>query len=40
MPVLPDVPSTIVPPGFSEPSASAASMIETPMRSFTLDAGL
>ena len=40
MPVLPLVPSTIVPPGFSAPAASAASRIATPMRSFTLAAGL
>ena len=40
MPVLPLVASTIVPPGFSCPDASAASIMETPMRSFTLAAGL
>ena len=40
MPVLPDVPSTIVPPGFSSPDASAASMMALPMRSLTLLAGL
>jgi len=40
MPVLPEVPSTIVPPSLSSPEASAASMIDTPMRSFTELAGL
>ena len=40
MPVFPEVPSTIVPPGCSEPSASAASTIDTPIRSFTELAGL
>ena len=34
MPVLPLVGSTIVPPGFSLPSRSAASMMRTAMRSF------
>ena len=34
-PVLPLVPSTMVPPGFSRPSASAASIMAIPMRSFT-----
>src|SRR5436305_650509 len=34
-PVLPDVGSTIVPPGFNFPSRSAASIIGSPMRSFT-----
>src|SRR6266404_289075 len=34
-PVLPEVGSTIVPPGFSFPSRSAASIIGRPMRSFT-----
>src|SRR5438045_6655716 len=33
MPVLPDVPSTIVPPGFSRPARSASSIIFTAMRS-------
>ncbi len=33
--MLPDVGSTIVPPGFSFPSASAFSIIARPMRSFT-----
>ena len=40
MPVLPDVASTMVPPGLSSPERSAASMIETPMRSLTELAGL
>ena len=40
IPVLPLVASTIVPPGPSDPSASAASMIETPIRSLTELAGL
>ena len=41
MPVLPDVDSTIVlRPGSMRPSASAASIIATPIRSFTLPAGL
>ena len=34
MPVLPLVGSTIVPPGFSLPSRSAASMMRVAMRSF------
>ena len=33
MPVLPDVPSMIVPPGFSRPSRSASSIILRAMRS-------
>src|ERR1051326_3458180 len=33
MPVLPDVPSTMVPPGFSRPARSASSIILTAMRS-------
>ena len=33
IPVLPDVPSTIVPPGFSSPARSASSIILTAMRS-------
>ena len=33
--MLPDVGSTIVPPGLSRPSRSAASIIASPMRSFT-----
>jgi hypothetical protein len=40
MPVLPDVASTTVPPFLSSPDSSAASMIETPMRSLTELAGL
>jgi hypothetical protein len=39
-PVLPLVPSTIVPPGFNRPSRSACSMIGKPMRSFTEPPGL
>jgi len=39
-PVLPLVPSTIVPPGLSAPLRSAASMIGSPMRSFTDPPGL
>ena len=33
MPVLPDVPSMMVPPGFSRPSRSASSIIFRAMRS-------
>ena len=33
MPVLPDVPSMIVPPGFSRPAFSASSIILTAIRS-------
>src|SRR5688572_23664427 len=33
MPVLPDVPSMIVPPGFSSPAFSASSIIRTAIRS-------
>ena len=40
MPVLPEVGSISVPPGFSLPSRSSASIIATPMRSFTLAIGL
>ncbi len=41
MPVLPDVGSTIVVrPGTITPSASAASIMATPMRSLTLPPGL
>ncbi len=40
MPVLPEVASTMVPPAVRSPDASAASMIATPMRSFTELAGL
>ena len=39
-PVLPAVASTIVPPGLSRPSFSAASIIETPIRSLKLPPGL
>src|SRR3954470_3095814 len=39
-PVLPDVGSTIVPPGFSFPSRSAASIIASPIRSLTEPPGL
>src|SRR6266576_1467480 len=39
-PVLPDVGSTIVPPGRSFPSRSAASIIRIPIRSFTDPPGL
>src|SRR2546421_7160313 len=39
-PVLPDVGSTIVPPCFSNPSRSAASVIATAGRSFTEPPGL
>src|SRR5437588_328587 len=38
-PVFPDVGSTIVPPGRSFPSRSAASIIDRAMRSFTLPPG-
>ena len=34
-PVLPDVGSTMVPPGFSSPDCSAASTIRRAIRSFT-----
>ena len=40
MPVLPEVGSTIVPPGFSSPDSSAAVTIFSAMRSFTLPPGL
>ncbi len=33
MPVLPEVPSMIVPPGFSRPARSASSIIRTAIRS-------
>ncbi len=36
MPVLPEVASTIVPPGRSTPSRSAASTIDSAARSLTL----
>ncbi len=38
-PVLPEVPSTTVPPGCSSPASSAASIIATAARSFTLPPG-
>src|SRR5207237_2744768 len=38
-PVFPEVGSTIVPPGFSRPARSAASIIRAPMRSLTLPPG-
>ena len=40
MPVFPDVPSTIVPPGFNLPSFSASSIIFKAIRSFTELPGL
>ncbi|MCU1422179.1 MAG: hypothetical protein JWN36_1830 [Microbacteriaceae bacterium] len=40
MPVLPEVGSTMVPPGFSSPSRSAASMMRVAMRSFEEPPGL
>ena len=40
IPVLPDVASTIVPPGLSAPLASAASIIAIPRRSLTEELGL
>ena len=39
-PVLPLVGSTIVPPGFKRPFFSAASIIDNPIRSLTLEQGL
>ena len=39
-PVLPEVGSTIVPPGWSSPEASAASIIRVAIRSFTEPPGL
>ena len=39
-PVLPDVGSMMVPPGFSSPLASAASIIATAIRSLTEPPGL
>jgi hypothetical protein len=39
-PVLPEVGSTIVPPGLSDPSASAASTMRSAIRSFTDPPGL
>ena len=38
--MLPEVGSTIVPPGFSSPDASAASTMRRAMRSLTLPPGL
>ena len=38
--MLPEVGSTIVPPGLSSPEASAASIIRTAIRSFTEPPGL
>jgi len=40
MPVLPLVGSTIVPPGFSAPEASASSIIGSAILSFTEPPGL
>jgi len=40
MPVLPDVGSTMVPPGFNSPDRSAASIMRTAIRSFTEPPGL
>ncbi len=40
IPVFPEVPSIIVPPGFKRPSASASSIICTAIRSFTEFPGL
>ena len=40
MPVLPDVPSMIVPPGFSRPAFSASSIIRTAIRSLIEFPGL
>ena len=40
MPVLPEVGSMMVAPGFSVPLASASSIMALAMRSFTLPAGL
>ena len=39
-PVLPEVGSTIVPPGSSNPAFSPASIMAVPMRSLTLAPGL
>jgi hypothetical protein len=38
--VFPEVGSTMVPPGFSRPAFSAASIMAMPMRSLTLPPGL
>ena len=40
IPVLPEVASTMVPPGLRPPEATASSMMAAPMRSLTLFAGL
>ena len=40
MPVFPEVPSIMVPPGFNRPSASASSTILTAIRSLTEFPGL
>ena len=40
IPVFPEVPSMIVPPGFNFPSCSAAAIMFTAIRSFTLPPGL
>jgi hypothetical protein len=40
MPVLPEVPSTMVPPGFNSPDLSAASTIASPIRSLSEPPGL
>ena len=40
IPVFPEVPSTIVPPGLSRPSASASSIILSAIRSLTEFPGL
>ena len=40
MPVLPEVGSTMAVPGLIRPWASSASIIDTPMRSLTLEIGL
>jgi hypothetical protein len=39
-PVLPEVGSTMVPPGFRSPAFSPASIMAMPIRSFTLEPGL
>ncbi len=39
-PVLPEVGSTMVPPGFNRPAFSPASIMAMPIRSFTLEPGL
>ena len=40
IPVFPEVPSTIVPPGFNNPEASASSIILSAIRSLTEFPGL